>query len=199
MINGKKRSGKNFVGNILNKYLSEQGYKVKEVSFAEALKEDVAKILGITLEQLEQMKEDDVYLESDKDCNTVSTIRQILQNYGMMRREENPDIWVEKALPKIFDNDSEVIIITDFRFENEYTYLYNIYSRDIHFSPNPCKINTIKIENCNLEDNDQHISENDLNDFDFDMIINNDIIFDNEYKALGWFLGEFEDIKERLR
>ena len=199
MINGKKRSGKNFVGNLLNKYLSEQGYKVKEVSFAEALKEDVAKILGITLDQLEQMKEDDVYLESDKDCNTVSTIRQILQNYGMMRREENNDIWVEKALPKIFDNDSEVIIITDFRFENEYTYLYNIYSRDIHFSPNPCKINTIKIENYNLEDNDQHISENDLNDFDFDMIINNDIIFENEYKALEYFLEKFEDIKQRLR
>ena len=199
MINGKKRSGKNFVGNLLNKYLSEQGYKVKEVSFAEALKEDVAKILGITLEQLEQMKEDDVYLESDKDCNTVSTIRQILQNYGMMRREENNDIWVEKALPKIFDNDSEVIIITDFRFENEYTYLYNIYSRDIHFSPNPCKINTIKIENCNLEDNDQHISENDLNDFDFDMIVNNDIIFNSEDESLDYFLEKFEDIKERLR
>ena len=87
MLNGKKRSGKNFIGNLLNKFYTEKGLMVVEVSFAYHLKNDVCIMLGLTMDELEYHK--DLGTEFQIGDKKFS-IRTILQNYGTeVRRRED--------------------------------------------------------------------------------------------------------------
>lgn len=190
-LNGKKRSGKNFVGSLLNQYLTNCGYKVKEVSFAYHLKNDVCIMLGITMEELEYHKELGTEFQlGDKKFS----LRTILQNYGTeVRRAENDDIWLERSLPDIFDNDADVIIITDWRFQSEWMYFAEGIEAYKHISYDIFDVN---IANKNIVSTDTHASENDLNDFRFAYRIPNHVVFDSVDVAYGAFLKDFTSIKE---
>lgn len=192
LLNGKKRSGKNFIGGLLNKYLTNVGLKIKEVSFAYHLKNDVCIMLGITMDELEYHK--DLGTEFQIGEKKFS-IRTILQKYGTeVRRAENDDIWLERAMPDIFDNDADVIIVTDWRFKSEHAYLTSnaVHENDLR----DCDYDVIdvNIQNDNIVSTDTHASENDLNDFVFDNIIKNDTVYDDEdeaYQELKWYFEEF--------
>lgn len=95
-VSGKMRSGKDTFAAYFLAKLPE----FTRVGFADALKQEVADRHGITVDDI----------NADKD-----TYRKELIDHGMMRREEDPDYWVKRALET-----PGHLIITDLRFRNEY-------------------------------------------------------------------------------
>ena len=104
-ICGHKGSGKDYLGAILRKYT---GFKI--VHFADPLKEMIAYLLNISIDELNDLKNH----EDRKICNT--NMRSILQKFGteIMQKHCGKDFWVKQALTE--DN----IIIPDVRFKHEF-------------------------------------------------------------------------------
>ena len=170
LIAGKKRAGKDYAGEIIKQFMPG----IKCVRFADTIKEIISSTFGISLEDLEEYKNntDQYGLEIKAYPNnqpeaTIKYInfREILQKFGTegMKPIFGDDIWVEACYNKI--KDSEYSIITDFRFLSEYKSLLE----------KGFEIYTIKIFNDNLESDDSHSSENDLenNNFVYDFYIDN--------------------------
>lgn len=160
LINGKKRAGKDTLAKFLSYYLPD----CEITHFAKPMKEIVAEMLNMPIDDLEVLKNVEepigVY---DKDRNefiAYTDIRKILQVFGSGKMKEyfGKDVWAKllySTLP-----DKEFIIVPDFRFPEEYR---------------PCdddNIITIRIKAPWTKD-DNHISENALADFKFDYDIIN--------------------------
>lgn len=73
------------------------------VAFADALKEELAETLGITVEELETRKEE---------------FRDAMVKLGAGRRAEDPRYWITKVEEKLVDISGNVAI-TDVRYANE--------------------------------------------------------------------------------
>jgi hypothetical protein len=119
-LNGRMRSGKDTTASILSGLFTN----VERVGFADKLKDSAAAALGITREQLEDLKlygEITVTGISDTDdFGHVISGRQYLQYYGTEahRDEFGDDFWVEQALNKPV-TDGTILVVTDMRFPNE--------------------------------------------------------------------------------
>ena len=164
MVSGYKRAGKDFVSLKLNELIV--GSKV--MSFAEPMKDIIAITMDISKEELNEYKnkalEVNVILEPDEiisDLASLGNMRSILQRFGTeaMKKHFGNDVWAELLLSKMPID--EVVIISDWRFRSEYERL--VKDR---------RIVTIRINDDNLK-GDGHISEHDLDDFDFDIIVDN--------------------------
>ena len=103
-ICGHKGSGKDYLSAILREYT---GFKI--VHFADPLKEMIAFLLNISIDELNDLKNH----EDQKICNT--NMRSILQKFGtdIMQKQCGKDIWIKQVLTE--DN----IIIPDVRFNHE--------------------------------------------------------------------------------
>ena len=152
LIGYKKRSGKDTVANIISNYVECQ-----KLSFAQPLKEILADTLNISLSELEDKKNNN---ETINWFNGYISFRQLLQRFGngKMKTFFGKDVWVKLTESKIKD---DLVVISDFRFKEEYEYLKKFH-----------KVITIKVER-DLKNDDKDESENDLNDFKFDYVINN--------------------------
>lgn len=110
-----------------------------EIAFARCLKEEVAEILNITIEYLEENKNNciDPALYEFKEVQPEGlqpTIRDVLIDIAAIRRAADIDYYVKMAYNKYY-NPEAVNIITDFRYPNEYEYLNklaNLYTLRIH-------------------------------------------------------------------
>lgn len=166
LFNGLKRSGKDFTAKMTKEKLEELGYSVEIMSFAGALKEIVAELFGISLDDLDTFKnepenfkvkivnsQDDILMTHELD------FRDILQRLGtnILKKHFGENIWVDIIIEKIEESTSDFILIPDFRFKCEELY-HSI---------------TIKVTNKEIEPTDTHISENELNDFVFNYEIDN--------------------------
>ena len=98
-VTGFKRSGKDTFARVL----SERAGYVR-VAFADALKEEVAAFLGISLEELERDKE---------------LWRPVLQHRGVSMRQKNPNHWIDRVAYRITTLIPARVVITDVRFLNE--------------------------------------------------------------------------------
>lgn len=181
MINGLKQSGKNYIGELLALYLASHNIVSTQLAFAEDLKKDVAKLLDISLEELEARKNEEM-------------IRKLLQNYGMLRREEDEFFWIDKTIDKIKqeqDNSNNVIIITDWRFLLEHEVFNAAYTGNII---------TINVFDYNQENTDKHISENNINEevFKFDFFINNTDKTRNIIENMSNLAPQFETLRKNL-
>ena len=99
-------------------------------SFAGPLKKEVATVVGLNLQELEERKEDPLP-ESLRDAlssqynlreYTPPTYRSILIEHGSNARARNPDHWVEALLATVNEHlkgGSCIVLITDLRFTNE--------------------------------------------------------------------------------
>lgn len=105
-LTGLKQSGKDTVFKILEKQLAPK--KVVRVAFADALKKEVAKGCGVSLE----------FLEKNKD-----NFRLILQGWGtdFRRKLLGEDYWLKIVAKQILalSDDVELVVVTDVRFHNE--------------------------------------------------------------------------------
>jgi len=102
-LSGKKRTGKNTIAAMINHYAATQ--TVRELSFATELKKDVARMLGVELDDIETNK---------------SLYRGMLQAVGCYRRDSfGADYWIKKVEQALSLFNENIIIITDVRFLNE--------------------------------------------------------------------------------
>jgi len=143
-ISGKKRTGKNTVAGIIK---SLTNLSVKEFSFADELKKDVSRMCKTNIAAIETNKE---------------LYREMLQAWGMYKRKSvGSDYWIAQTFQNILNDESNIAIITDVRFRNEYEYIRKIGGLLVRVSRDTGLI-------------DQHPSETELDSVhDFDGIILN--------------------------
>ena len=155
LINGKKRSGKDFVAKKLREKLESGGKVVRVLSFADPIKEIMCKTFNISLAELDDLKNNDINILING--NEIS-FRQILQNFGTeaMQSVFSKHIWVNKLTQRAYEKDCDYLIVPDFRF--------------VHEDISPIKV---KVINNSVKSEDQHKSENDLNNYKFIHIIDN--------------------------
>jgi len=155
LINGKKRSGKDFFAKMLSQELKKLGYSSEVMSFADPIKDIISTTLGISLEVLDEYKNKQAVLSIDgTEC---TNLRSVLQMFGTeaMKKYFGEHVWVNLLMSKA-NKSNDFIIVPDFRFLKE-------------FIKNSI---TIKILN-NHNFIDTHISENELNDFRTDYVLDN--------------------------
>jgi dephospho-CoA kinase len=117
---GEKRVGKDTAAELLHQELPH----FRKVTFARIPKEILSQTCGISLQQFENLKNED------------PTFRQYLINFAeSMKKYFGKDIWVKLALKDGIDN----IIITDLRFEEEYEYIKNFNPIIIHIKDDNIK------------------------------------------------------------
>jgi len=160
LINGKKRSGKNFFATLLQGELKNLGYSSRIVAFADPIKDIISKSFGISINELDDYKNSctDILARS----LILTNFRSLLQNFGTeaMQSQFGADVWVNLLKEKTKKENEDFIIVPDFRFLIEHI---------------PDSI-TVKILNKNTDiDRDSHRSENELNDFKFHYYIDNSV------------------------
>jgi hypothetical protein len=161
-ISGKKQSGKDTFAKYL---INNLGYT--KVSFAEPIKKYlyilnplVVANDGFTTFRYQTLIDtygDDIAKEKFKE------VRRLQQVFGteVVRDNLGQDFWIDLAFKKIEEQKLEKVVITDIRFPNE-TLAIN---REMGL--------LIKIKSNRLQHNDKHASEQDLPDYHFDRIVEN--------------------------
>jgi hypothetical protein len=172
-ISGKMGTGKDyFVENYVIKYIENiLKEKCLVLSFADMLKVNLMVHHNIQLNEL----------YGDK----TPKIRELLQQEGTEKGRNiyGEDIWIRyvKAWSELYKSRGiKYIIIPDVRFKNEYEF---IQQNGIIFrmhAPNRNNLRLLK-ENNNNYDIKNHLSEIDLDDVYFDIIIENDFYYPDEY------------------
>jgi asparagine N-glycosylation enzyme membrane subunit Stt3 len=159
MLSGYKGSGKDFVTQQLIKDLKS----AKRYAFATSLKQIVAKSLGVTLEDIENYKNDNT-VKFRLGLKELVTVRECLQNLGDSLKEQfGKYVFIDKIIDDTRkDTTSKYKIISDWRYEKEYR-RFSYYTKDI------VTVRVVGNEECS----DSHSSENDLLNFKFDYYIDN--------------------------
>lgn len=170
LINGKKRSGKDYTAELIKKRLEKKGFSAEIIRFADPMKFIVAQTFGIDEEQLDTYKNDtETYgyeIKAYPNNQPSATIeygdfRGILQKFGTeaMKPVFGDDVWPKLLYKRAKKLDVDFVLVPDFRFLVEYKK----------------KATTLKIRHDVLEEQctDTHSSETELNDFDFDFEIDN--------------------------
>ena len=123
LFGGKKRAGKDFVSSRLSYLIAQNGYTCEKYSIASSLKNIVATTLRMSLEQLEEYKNDRIYY------------RKILQEAGDKIKEEFGDDCFVKALHNRYVNsgalDPDFILVSDWRYQIEYDYFINYFNTNV--------------------------------------------------------------------
>ena len=191
LIAGKKRSGKNYTAEMLQSMLLKKNISCETFSFAEPLKDIVAKTFLISQSELEDYKNNPnrykIMLKDNEGSNSriLTDFRQVLNDLGtpIMKSYFGDNIWVNLTENKIKKSQSKVIIISDFRFPVE-----KLQMKDT-------KVHTIRINREGLGHSDL-VSENSLNDFVFDYEVDNNV--EGYSELMVQLEGIIENILEEL-
>jgi len=170
LINGKKRSGKDFVAAAIKNEFNKHNKTAEIMSFADPIKDIIAETLKITIQDLELYKNNPTeymielqkypssVMESPSALNHID-FRVILQRFGTesMKKWFGEEVWVNLLLSRAESLDVDYVLVPDFRF------LCEAVSKE-----------TICVHNDDYSNaNDAHRSENELNEFNFKYTINN--------------------------
>lgn len=168
LINGKKRAGKDYIANILKEKLGN----CEIMHYADSMKQIIADTFEISLEELDNYKNENVEITFN---GKRITFRRVLQCFATeaIKPVFGNNIWKRIVLEKIKETNAEYIIIPDFRFPEEYIE------------------DSLTVKVLGGDTNDTHISESALNDFKFDYIIDNT----NKEDLTYWINGLLELIK----
>ena len=170
LINGLKRSGKDYTASLLKQEIESRGGTCEIMSFAEPMKRIIAKIFGIhpgILEEYKNSPEDygfeiRAYPNNQPSINiSYGNFRKALQIFGTeaMKPEFGESVWADLLYKRAHESNADVILVPDFRFNIEY---------------HPEAV-TLKVVHSDLEAmaTDLHASETELNDFLFNYYIDN--------------------------
>lgn len=164
MINGKKRSGKDTTATELQKalYSDGDGVVAEIKSFATPMKNIVATTLGVSLDDLEEFKNnptDYKLLTITKEFGPEVIIRetdyrQVLQNFGTeaMKPVFGEHVWASlmiQEINKLSVLGVDAVIIPDFRFKEEFDAM--IFA--------DFDIVTIQVQDSTIVSSDTHASE----------------------------------------
>jgi len=162
LVNGKKRSGKDYFSGLLKQELESNGRTVQIMHLADPMKEIISTVFECTKDELEEYKNNPerfpVTVFEDTHGARDTDFRKILQLFGSegMKPHFGDDVWAQLLMNKANKSNDDFIIVPDFRFlcEARSPYTVNVFNDDI---------------NCT----DSHKSENELNDFKFKYTIDN--------------------------
>jgi len=157
LVSGFKRAGKDYVSSLLAEQLRGLYLTVESESFAAPMKRIISATFGISLEDLEDYKNNtDNYIlelaDEKHECHALQTdFRSILQNFGSeaMKPEFGDNVWSELMVNRIKQSTADIVIIPDYRFDSELDHLRN------------SDINTVSIHISNgvVATEDMHVSE----------------------------------------
>lgn len=206
MFGGKIHSGKNFAAGVLKSLFEKRGIKVENVMLAQGVKDGCYKSFKQLAEYLNTLSEhakengDDflakeLHIEKDNWYEDKTTITRILlQTYGteIFRDQVSRNYWTNKTLESILNSKADVIIITDFRFPDEYNTIYAAmekYKNRAYSIIVERKNDTKKIEA-------EHSSENSLDNFDEDFHIDNNGTVEELEKKLNAIVDHYFNTKK---
>lgn len=157
LIKGKKRSGKDFFGDLLEQAIISNDESVLRISFADAVKDILCDTFDMELDELNEHKNNESIISING--KPVSNMRSIIQRFSTegMQSVFGKSVWRDLLLNNLEECGAENVIITDWRFPHE-----TITDAIL-----------IDITNESLVSTDTHISENLLNDQECDIYINN--------------------------
>lgn len=167
LISGYKRAGKDTTAQMLKEIFEENQLKVEILSFADTLKNIACIIFDISREQLDEFKNNETVIGTREWCKDylefdfeeLTNFRKVLTKIGndALKPIFGEDIWVKDIQKKIAASDAEIIIIPDFRFKIE------------HIN----KAITVRVVNGNIVNKETHPSETELDNFNFDVYLDN--------------------------
>lgn len=160
LVSGYKDSGKDFVSDMLSTIL-----QCETVAFAEPMKDILSVMFGVSKDDLNKYKKDEeaVLAIGDWGYKKITDFRTVIQKFGSeaMKPVFGNDVWINLLLQKIDPEAIEYIIVSDWRFINEYEGVNDMYD-----------VVTVRVDDHNL-DAGTHDSEHQLDEFNFDHRINN--------------------------
>lgn len=115
----RKQHGKDTCANIMYNLFLKKGLmenQIYKTSFAKNMKKIVAMKYGLD----ESLMDSGSYKESIP-SHLEKTVRQVLIIEGNTSRSIWKDVWAWMVYKEIFESSASVFIISDFRFENEYS------------------------------------------------------------------------------
>src|SRR5690606_19282519 len=105
----------------------------KRFAFADVLKDEVSELYKIDRDSLDTA-DGKAKLYENEDVSIIenkTTVRDILIAHGQKRRKEDLNYWVDKVIQSILEYEKvnkiklQKIVITDWRFPNEFTVIHN--------------------------------------------------------------------------
>ena len=134
LLGGRMQSGKNTIANKIVELTKERGLLVRQLSFAKPIKDMCAKKFNTLAQMLNSIASDVEKFDVEgfkklriKDENwyedKTDITRTILQTIGtdFFREEVDNNFWIDKCSTIIDDDDeTNLFIITDYRFPNEF-------------------------------------------------------------------------------
>lgn len=161
LISGYKRAGKDTTAQMLKEIFEENQLKVEILSFADTLKNIACIIFDISREQLDEFKNNELPVgwQSEYEFEELTNFRKVLTKIGndALKPIFGEDIWVKDIQKKIAASNADIIIIPDFRFKIE------------HIN----KAITVRVLNDDIVNKETHQSETELEDFNFDVYLDN--------------------------
>lgn len=173
-LSGYARSGKDTVAGMLMGI-----HHYQRVAFADKIREFLYEIDPLVMFNGTDFRLQDIIDSKGwEDAKTeFPEIRRLLQDLGVSARDIfGNDFWIDQALRKY--NVTEKIVITDVRFKNEAAAIKR------HKNGQVWRINRIGIGPAN-----DHISETDLDDWEFDAVLQNDSDMPNLIRQIRTLLG----------
>lgn len=161
LINGKKRSGKDFTASLIQQELYKQRKTSMILSFADPIKSMVATLFNISNTDLDKFKNEpddygyaiQAYPNNQPQCNIqYGDFRTILQRFGTesLKPWFGEDVWARLLVERAKKEHVDYVIVPDFRFLCE----------DISDI-------TINVKNDENISEDEHRSETELQDANF--------------------------------
>lgn len=187
LISGLKRSGKNYISNIMKNIMLDNGETVVEKSFAYYMKYILSTTMGVSMETFERLKNDNTII-SDNTGEINTTARTMLQTFGsdVMYGLFGNTIWSDLAVKDLLKTvQSGTVIYTDFRHVHEYDAIINEFGDCV----------TIRIEDGRVALPTDHESERNLTDanFKFDYVIDNSAKNDSVITRVKEIIKEIEN------
>ena len=164
------RCGKDTFANILKEELQIRDKKVLILSFATELKQAVAEMLSISVDDLEEYKNNNKYVTIKVGAkeNIITTREFIILYSAATRKNIGNEVFLDNTINIIYDSDVDIVIIPDLRFKIEEdkvaTAFDNYYSFKIISDLPECSADKIEYETDSLIVDE--IIENKIDDLD---------------------------------
>lgn len=161
LINGLKRSGKDWNASLIQEELYRNNKTSEIISIAEPIKKITADALGIDLKLQEDLKnnKEPIIVRINGSQTIISDFRTLLQRMGTeaMKPWFGENVWSDMLKKRVQDSSCDYVLVPDFRFPQEYI----------------DGAVTLKIVNHDIINKDTHASETQLNDYEFMYEIDN--------------------------